>query len=279
MKKTAIFACMVLVVSSLLSAYALEQPDTRLFQEAKVHIFDKEWNKALDKLDEILQDFPDSSFYSQALFYKGKCLAELTGREREAMRVFKRYVRRDDANQNLIEESEVAVINLALDLYKRGRQEYVEEIIDRIDRSSRYIRYYAAFQLSYIEDEEIAVMALPVLEEILIREQDEELKNRAKLAMLRIDPHAFEDMEEKAGPQVRMLCFRAYKKGTSTPSFSLNIPWSLADLALSSIPEEDKIEIRKKGYDLDELINQLTRMKGNILVLEGDETVFKIWIK
>lgn len=279
MKKTAVIAGMVLVVSSLFPALALEQPDSRLFQEAKVLIFDKEWNKALDKLDEILQDFPESSVYPQALFYKGKCLAALTGREREAMDVFKRYIRRKDANQNLIEESEVAIINLALDLYKRGREGYVDEIIDRVERTNRYIRYYAAFQLSYVDDEEIAGAALPVLEEILIREQDEELKNRAKLAMLRIDPEAFDDIEESTGSLVRMLCFRVFKKGSDTPSLSFNIPWGLADLALSSIPEEDKIEIRKKGYDLDELIDQLIRMKGNILVIEGEESIFKIWIK
>ncbi len=279
MKKTAVITGIVLVASCLFPAFAQERPEAGLFQKAKVHIFDKEWHRALDKLDEILEDYPDSSFYSQALFYKGKCLAEIDGREREAMEVFKRYIRHPGANQNLIEESEVAIINLALDLYKRGWEKYAEEIIDRVERTNRYIRYYAAFQLSYVEDLDIAAIALPVLEEILIREQDEELKNRAKLAMLRIDPGTFDGIEESAGSNVRMLCFRVYKKGSETASFSFNIPWGLADLALSSIPEEDKIEIRKKGYDLDELIDQLTGMKGNIMVIEGEESIFKIWIE
>ena len=61
----------------------------------------------------------------------------------------------------------------------------------------------------------------------------------------------------------------------------MNIPWARADLAFSAISDDDKARIRKEGYDLDRMINQLLEMKGEVLeIYDEDEGVtIKIWIK
>ena len=64
--------------------------------------------------------------------------------------------------------------------------------------------------------------------------------------------------------------------------FSLNIPWALADLAFQAIPEKDKAALRAEGYDLDKIVSQLTRIRGNIIEIrprEDKTRVIKIWIE
>ncbi len=269
-------ACMVF----LLQALSLAQPDEDLFLEAKVLIFDKKWKTAQDKLDELLRKFPESPFYSQAHFYKAKCLKEQKGKEKEALKVFKDYLRLKDATENLIEESELAIIDLAFTLLEKGEGSYLKEIEDRLRSANKLLRYYASLQISFSEDKNIAKKGLPVLEEILQKEKDEELKNRAKLAVLRIDPAALKDFGDREHePTHSTLYIRVYKKGDKKPSFSLSIPWTLADLAFSVIPEKDKDLMRKEGYDLDRIIRQITQYKGDVLRIEDKDGTIEIWIK
>ncbi|MCK7470554.1 MAG: hypothetical protein MZU95_06995 [Desulfomicrobium escambiense] len=56
----------------------------------------------------------------QALFYKGECLSGLGGRERDALRAYKAYIRLDDAKPSLVEESEGSIVDLAFELYEDG---------------------------------------------------------------------------------------------------------------------------------------------------------------
>ena len=55
-----------------------------------------------------------------------------------------------------------------------------------------------------------------------------------------------------------MLRIRIRKAGQREPAFSLNIPFALADLALSAMDEDDKAAIRKKGYDITKIITELS---------------------
>ena len=63
------------------------------------------------------------------------------------------------------------------------------------------------------------------------------------------------------------------------PAFSLNIPFALADLALSAMDEDDKAAMRKKGYDLNRIMSELSKSKESILRIAGDDgSVIEIWI-
>lgn len=280
MRKTKIALALLVMAFSFLQAYAQPQSEKELFQEAKVLIFDKKWEQAQQKLDGLLVRYPESPLYSQALFYKGKCLSEQKGEERKAIEVYKQYKGRKDADKNLIQESEMKIIELSCDLFEQGSRSCLEEIEQTLRSGDKSVRYYAAFKLSYISDKKTARKGLPVLEDILEHEEDIELRERAKLAVLRIDPDALGNIQDREyESQPRMLCIRIYDLGKTEASFSLNIPWALADLALSSIPEEDRKEMREEGYDLDEILKKLTKIKGNILEIRGEDSVIKIWIE
>lgn len=269
-----------LLVCSFFQSGLQAQTVEELFQEAKVLIFDKKWERAQEKLDIILRDYPGSRWYSQALFYQARCLKEQKNKEALALAVYKSYTQLEDAQPALVEESELAIIDLSSRLIDKGKKAYLKDIEERLRSKNKVIRYYAAIKLSYSKDKTIAGKGLPVLKYMAERERDEELRDRARLAILRIDPAAFKNFEEeKDEPRARTLYIRAYKEGVEEPTFKLNIPWALADLAFSAIPEKEKAVLREEGYDLDRIIHQLLEYRGEILEIYGEEITIKIWLR
>lgn len=277
LKKMTMYLGIFWITSVFFPMYAFFQSDEELFQEAKIMIFDQEWENAQEKLEELLEGFPDSPLHSQALFYLGRTLENQKGEEKEAISVFKKYILRSDSNEVLTQESETSIIKLSFVLYEKGIKSYLKEIKTRLYRPNRIVSYYAAIRLSYLEDKREASKAIPILKEIL-EEEDEELRDKAKIALLRIDPDFFQDYEESRKERRLMLMkFRVISKRTKAETFSLNIPWALADLALANIPEDTKAELRKKGYDLDRILKEVIE-GGRIIEIETKETIIKIWI-
>ena len=260
-------------------AYAHSQSDEELFQEAKIMIFDNEWENAQEKLEELLEEYPDSPLYSQALFYLGRTLENQKGEEKGAIDVFKKYILRRESSEVLIQEAETSIIKLALALYEKGRSSYLKEIKTRLYRPNRVVRYYAAIRLSYVKDKKEASNAIPVLKEILEEGEDQEIKDMARIALLRIDPDYFQEYEEKRDERRLMLMkFRVVSRKTGAETFSISIPWALADLALANIPEDAKAELRKEGYDLDRILKEVIQ-GGRILEITTSEAIIKIWIE
>lgn len=279
MRKVIINIGILLLASLLLQAYAQAQPDEKLFQEAKVLIFDKEWKDAQEKLEDLLEKYPDSPWYSQAVFYRAKCLKEQKGKKLEALKAFQDYIKRENRSKSLAEDSELSIIDLAYELYKDGKRSYLDEIEKRLSSSNRVVRYFAAIKLSQVEEKKVASRAVPMLKEIIKKEKDDELRDRAKIALLRVDPGALKDLEEERPVRkARLLKIRVWKDGELT--FKVNIPWALADLALGSIEEEEKASLKKEGYDLDTIMKTLAEA-GEIIYIENKEegTIIKIWIE
>jgi len=278
MRKVIINLGIFLLASMLLQAYAQVKPDEKLFREAKILIFDKEWKEAQGKLEELLENYPKSPWFSQAIFYKAKCLEEQKGKELEALNEYKKYIKLKGRSESLTEESERSIINLALELYKRGKKSYLKEVEKRLSSSNKVVKYYAAIKLSYVKDKKAATRGIPVLKEIIKKERDYELRDRARIALLRIDPKALKDFEEERYERkAKILKIRAWKKGEKDPYLKINIPWALADLALGAISEEEKALMREEGYDLDRIVKELTEI-GEIIRIEDEDTIIKIWI-
>jgi hypothetical protein len=256
--------------------------DESLFREAKLLVFDKSWKAALDKLDELIDRFPSSPLAGQALFYKGECLGGLGGRERDALRAYKGYIGLADAKPSLAEESEGSIVDLAFDLYEKGDESALKDVEIRLDHKNKVVRYYAAYKLSFVEDKKKAAKAAPVLLKIVETEKDPELLDRARIALLRVSPESLKEVEDRTpvrSGSPRMLRIRIRDAGRKEPVFSLNIPFALADLALSALDEDDKAALRREGYDINKIIRDLTRSKGTILKIEGDGgSVIEIWI-
>jgi hypothetical protein len=281
-KKIIINLGICLLALLILQASARAQADVKLLQEAKILIFDEKWENAQAKLEELLEKYPNSPWFSQAVFYKAKCLEKRGGKKVEALKAYTSYLELKDRSLSLGEESERSIINLACDLYESGEKRYLQEVEKRLSSSNKVIRYYAATQLSYVNDKKVAAKAIPVLKEILDKESDEELRDRAKISLLRIDPDALKGIkEQRYEKEILVLKIRIYKEGKNIPTVKIDIPWALADLALKAISDRDKQIMKNEGYDFDRIIKELLENEGKIFDFHDEEsgTTIKIWIE
>lgn len=262
-------------------AFAQSQADERLFEEAKILIFDKKWEAAQAKLESLLERAPGGSLREAALFYRAKCLAGRGDRDREALEAYEgflRDVRPGGRNASLLEDAEVSLLDLAFGLYEKGDGGKLPILGDRLRSRNKVVRYYAAFKLSYIKDKDIARRSVPVLKEIIDEERDAELKDRARIALLRVDPGALRGLdEERRESRARILRLQVLEGGRK--KFDISIPWALADLAIQAIPDEERTVMRRKGYDIDRIINELARSGGSILEINDEGSVIRIWIE
>jgi tetratricopeptide (TPR) repeat protein len=277
-KKNAFFLGIMVLGLVCLQARAQAPADEKLFQDAKILLFDEKWDEARQRLDDLLADYPNSALVPQAVFYRAKCLAKQKGKQREALRAYEDYLRLPDKNRSFMEEAETSIIDLSFDLASKGEKSYLSEIEERLQSPNRVVSYYAAFKLSQAGDNSMAAKAIPVLKRIIEEEKDSDLRDRARIALMRVSPSSLKDVEDReGGGEGRVLKIRVMVEGEKEPVFSINIPWVLADLALQAIPEEDRASLREAGYDLDKIIDQLTRLKAKIEIA-NQERVIKIWI-
>lgn len=280
MKKYAAILGVVLTLIMGLQAAAQTPADEQLFQEAKILLFDEKWDAARAKLEALLDEYPASRLASQAVFYRAKCLAKKKDRQEEALAAYEKYLVGSGKSPSLTEEADTSIIDLSYDLYAGRDRTYLARIEDRLRSPNRVVRYYAAFKLSLVRDKSAADRAVPVLRQIVEEERDADLRDRARIALLRISPDELRAVEDETRPaRGNTLKIRVMVRGSSEPEISLNIPWALADLALSAIPEKDRASLRAEGYDLDRIIDQLTRTKESIIEIRDADRIIKLWIE
>ncbi|MEI6614830.1 MAG: tetratricopeptide repeat protein [Chrysiogenales bacterium] len=272
-KKLVILILLIWFFSGVLAA----QADQNAFEKAKVLIFDKQWAAALQQLNEVIDKHAESRYYATALFYRGKCQEEL-GAKKQALESYEKFIKNSE-NSNLAEEAQISIIDLAAGLYQDGEKNYLQKMLERLEQENKVVSYYAAFKLSYLPDRKIGARALPVLQNILDNEKDEELRDRAKIAVMRIDPARLKGMDrQNKDLAAKMLNIRIFDKNKSAAEVSLNIPLALADLALKSLSQEQKRSLQKQGHNLDEILTQLTA-KGMKIDIRDKDSVIQIWVE
>lgn len=252
--------------------------DKELFDKARLALFDRKWDKALEQLTRLKKDYPGSRYYSQALFYMGKCYEEkkMPGKALENYRGFIKQSK----NETLKEEATISIIDLNFQLYEQGRKKHVQDILAYLEHPERTIRYYAAFKLSYAKDKRTAVKAVPVLERMVEQEEDKELVDRARIALLRIDPEYLENVSHvssRGAANVRSLSIEVYSTNKKKITFRITIPIALAQVAMDALPSDQKALLKKEGYNFEKILSEVLK-KGNKVELTIDDAVFKVWV-
>lgn len=277
MRKITSFLLVWLILGPGLN-WAQEKSATDLLQEAKVLIFDKQWVEAENRLATLIQKFPQSPVVTEALFYRARCLQELPNQEEKALAAYQEFLRRKRKIPSLEEEAEVSIIDLAFRLYQKGKKDYLSLLLNRLQSPNKVVKYYAALKLSYAGEKKYARRSIKVLKDIIAEEKDEELRDRAKVALLRVDPEIFQEfVRQETSARIKTLHLQVYEKGNL--KVNLAIPWSLADLALRTVDEESKEILRKKGYDIDRILRELKEFKGEILEIKSEDSIVRIWVE
>jgi hypothetical protein len=276
-----------LVLLSCLQTRAEEATrDQDLFNQGKVLMFDKKWEDAHAVFQRVIREFPKSTLVPQAHYFAARSLQQ-QGKEEEAVRAYDEFIRRYPGESYLMAEARNSVVDLAASLMEKGNSSYRDRIVAALGDPTREVRYFAAIRSSSLNDRGVTSMAIPVLRQIVDKEKERDLVDRAKIALLRLDPNALSPQREspergKSEAQVdrRMFHIRVFSGNATEPTVEINLPVSFAQLAVMALDESKKEELRRKGFNVDDFWESIKRLgPTKILEIRDGKDLVKIWIE
>ena len=284
-------ACLLvlLFVTAALPAFAQVEADR--LRAAKELVFDKRYAEARTAWQQILAASSGSEA-ENASYWVARC-SESLGENERALREYGQFLDRKPADGTLAEEARTSRVGLATKLVRAGQTPQLAVLKAALSDPSKTVRYYAALQLASL-GKDVGLTALPVLKEIVAKEKDDDLVERAKIAILRLDPSALAKAApasaasaapaSHAAPTPRPASWirvRIYEKGRKDPEVSINLPLGLAELVYKSLPDDARRDLKLKGYDADNFWDRLKKLgPTEILSIDGkDGERVQIWLE
>jgi hypothetical protein len=266
-----------------LPAVALAQADAERLRAAKALFFDRQYAEAREAWQAVRETGRGTDAQA-ALYWVARC-SESLGESERALDEYGAFLAARPGDRTLVEEAKTSRIALAVKLAKAGEPRHLPLVRDALAEASRTVRYFAALQLASLGPER-GRPAVPVLKEILAEEKDEDLVERAKLALLRVDRKALAveaapAPAPRAGRGATWVRVRIWEKGAGKPHVSINLPVALADLVFKSLPDDAIADLRKEGYDARSFWDKLKQTgPGEILTIDGgDGERIQVWIE
>lgn len=273
---------------------AAAQADAERLKTAKSLSFDKKYADARTLWLQIKKAGGGDA--ELASLWVARCSDGLGEHER-ALAEYSEYLARRPSDADLAEEARTSRIKLATKLYEAGKRQYLPVLKEALSDRSKTVRYFAAFQLASLGPE-VGQPAVPVLKKMIAEEKDDDLVERAKLRLLKVDPQALapaaatpRQQRPSAQPApnpapataraANFVSVRIFERGRSEAKVSINVPIALADLVFKSLPDDAKRDLRLKGYDADNFWERLKHLGPmEILEIVGDDGErIKIWIE
>ncbi|HSD28764.1 MAG TPA: hypothetical protein VLL75_15785 [Vicinamibacteria bacterium] len=275
-----------LALATLLSpAAALAQADAERLRAAKELFFDREYADARGAWQAIAASGRGTDAQA-ALYWVARC-SESLGENERALGEYAAYLAARPADRTLLEEAKTSRVALAVKLARAGKKQHVAVATDALSDPSSVVRYFAALQVASLGPD-AGKPAVPVLKEILAKEKDQDLVERAKLALLRLDRNALAEASpapaRRAAGDTRRAGWvrvRIYEKGVQRPKVAINVPVALADLVFKSLPDDAIADLKREGYDARTFWEALKKTgPAEILTIEGDEGErIQVWIE
>jgi hypothetical protein len=292
--------CLVLLILTFsappLSAWSGEAvagtKDQEMFNQGKIAIFDKNYDEARAIFHRVINEFPQSPLVPQAYYFIARCY-QFQGKEKEALQSYDLFLQKYPNEPFLPEEARTAVVELSASLMEKGDPAYRNRIVSSLSDPRKEVRYFAAIRCSRLKDSQIASLTVPVLREIVKTESEGDLADRARIALVRVDPKGLAPQPEappkpktgkmekrQKGSDERMFHLVVRKAGSSQPAVELNLPVSLAQLAIGALDDSSKAELKKKGVDIDNVWESLKAVgPTNILTIRDGENEIRLWIQ
>jgi hypothetical protein len=265
----------------LVSCAPAARTDADSLRTAKELFFDRKYAEARQAWQAVLrQGGPDAA---AATYWIARC-SESLGEHERALGEYGTFLASRPADRTLAEEARTSRVGLATRLYKAGAKQHLGILTDALADPARTVRYFAALQLSTLGP--AGRPAVPVLKKIVAEEKDEDLVERAKLGLLRLEPGALAATgapPPPAGlqPAAGWIRVRIYEKGGTKPKVSVNLPVALAEMVFKSLPDAARDDLRQKGYDADNFWDRLRKLgPSEIISIEGDDGErVQIWLE
>ena len=275
----------VLVVAAAIAlpAAARGQADAEKLRAAKALYFDRQYSEARAAWQAVRAGGRGAEAVA-AIYWIARCSEGLGERER-ALGEYSDYLAARPADRALADEARTSRVALAAQLYKAGHKQHLGVLKEALADPSQTVRYFAALQMGGLGPG-AGQPAVPVLKEILANEKDQDLVDRAKLILLRLDPSALTEASpppaaRKGAREARWIRVRIYEKGVARPNVSINLPVALADLIFKSLPDNAVADLKREGYDARTFWERLKKTgPTEILTIEGgDGERIQVWIE
>jgi hypothetical protein len=274
-----------LVLAALVApAAARGQADAEKLRAAKEAFFDRNYAESREEWQSVAASGrgPDAQ---AALYWVARC-SESLGESERALGEYAAYLAARPSDRTLVEEAKTSRVALAVKLAKGGRTQHVGIARDALGDPSSVVRYFAALQVASL-GAGAGKPAIPVLKEILAKEKDQDLVERAKLALLRLDRNALaqvapEPPRGNAKPRTAgWVRVRIYEKGVARPKVAINVPVALADLVFKSLPDDAIADLKREGYDARSFWEALKKTgPAEILTIEGENGErIQVWME
>jgi hypothetical protein len=256
-------------------------PDPEALRQAKALFFDRQYAEART----AWQGIQDAGGSRDATYWIARC-SESLGESERALGEYGRYLATRPADRALAEEAKTSRVSIAVKLAKQGQPQHTGIALDSLSDVSKTVRYFAALQVASLGADECRP-AVPVLKEILAKEKDEDLADRAKLALLKCDrnalppPALIPPKPPSSAKAASWVHIRIYQKGESKPNVAINLPVALADLVFKSLPDSAMQDLRREGYDAGKFWEALKKTgPAEILTVEGkDGERIQVWLE
>jgi hypothetical protein len=255
-----------------LAAWGWADADPEKLKAAKALFFDGRYAEAR-KAWEAVRAGATGADAEAAQYWIARSSEGLHENDR-ALQEYGAYLALKPKDRALAEEARTSRVTLALRLHKAGQKDRAVALLrDALFDSSKTVRYYAALQMASLGPE-AGKAAIPVLRKILAEEADPDLVDRAKLALLRVDPSALprEERPARSGPRARWMRVKISKPGEARPRVQINLPLGLAEMLFKALPEDALDELRREGYNPE---NFWERLRGlgptEIIEIIGDD--------
>ncbi len=283
-------AWMAVVIGSFLlaapSAAAAPVPVAEQLGSAKALFFDGKYAEARQAWEAVRASARGAQS-AAARYWIARC-SEKLGEHERALHEYEAFLATRPADRTLVEEARTSRVGIAARLYKAGQKQHALILKAALGDSSRTVRYYAALQVATL-GAEMAPPAVPERLELVKNEKDADLVERAKLALLRVDPAALTGASDDrsrsaAAPASRKAAWikvRITEKGASAPKVSVTMPFALAELVFKSLPDEALRELKSEGYEAENFWRKLRDMgPTDVIDIDGDEGErIRIWIE
>ena len=269
------------------AAAASAQSDAERVRAAKALTLDRKYAEARQAWTEVLASARGGADADAAAYWIARS-SEKLGEHERAFKEYGTFLARRPADRSLLDEARTSRIGLAVRLYRGGQTSYVNVLHEGLTDTNKTVRYFAALQLGGL-GAPTSKRAVPALKEILAKESDQDLLDRARIILLRLEPKALSQAPPHELPKslkstpggARWLRVRVFERGQDKPEVSINVPVALAEILFESLPDEARRELRKKGYDADNFWRKLKALgPAEIVEIQGDDgSVVKVWLE
>jgi hypothetical protein len=290
--------CPALRILLVLGAAALTPPlltasgpakDQEMLNQAKILMWEQKWDAARETFQRLIRDFPQSTLLAQAYYQSAYC-SRLQRKPEEALLAYELFLQKYPKEPTLATEAGKAIVDLAVPLVEQGKAAYRSRLVTALGSPNKEVRYFAAIRSSSLKDQGLNTLCIPVLKEIRANEKQPEVVNPASIALLRIDPAALakpdpprpsKGTSKQGDAVVKMFYIQIFDQGEGKkPTVEMNFPVTLAQLAITALDEATKAEMRKNGFDVENVWESIKRLSPtNILTVRAGSRVVKIWIK